>query len=169
MKEQYESLIQGQMSVREYFMKFRELTWYAPNDDEMDRNVRFKKGLITQLHNKMGGLLFNTLQKVVTSATMFETTYDHLNGVLGNKRNDSGNRSRNRSSNHNKDGQNQQNGNQNCGYQGNQNKNDRADGTFADKRQRVDRFGGNCFNCNRAGHKKVECRFSGGGAYVPQD
>jgi len=49
--------------------------------------MRFRKGLIPQLQNKIDATLFSTVRGIVASATSFETTYDRLKPVLG-KRND---------------------------------------------------------------------------------
>lgn len=69
LQEQYESLVQGQTSVEEYYQKFDELSYYSPNETKTDRVARFKKGLSSAIQHKVGYLKFDSVMEAVESAS----------------------------------------------------------------------------------------------------
>lgn len=85
MQEEYEALVQGSMSVHDYYQKFDSLSYYSQNEPTRSRIERFKKGLKPSIQHKVGHMRFSTLSQAVESASMAEHVNHRLQKEDGNK------------------------------------------------------------------------------------
>jgi len=111
MREKYETLLQGQMTVIEYYRRFEHVSYYSIYETERDRVEQFKKGLTLSVQHKVGAIHFETVLQAVESATMTKFVCHRLRKEEGEKRkgdNISGNHFINHLTNQNKVGQQKQ-------------------------------------------------------------
>ena len=72
--EEYVKLVQGKMTVKEYYDKFRELIRFSPDANASEQAIaqKFEFGLNAYIREAFGGKQFDSLQKVYDRAITVE-------------------------------------------------------------------------------------------------
>lgn len=149
LREKYESLTQGSKTVEQYYLEFDHLSYYASSETEEDRVHRFLKGFTPSIREKIGHMQFDTVLKVVVSASAAESVSSSIRSSGDGKRKFDAISRPGSSSSYRKPSQFMARP-ASTGYQG--------------FRQGAAWFDRNCRNGGIQGHRMTECRKLGGGA-----
>lgn len=151
LKDKYESLIQGTMTIKQYDREFDHLSYYGSTESELDKVHRFKKGLHPSLRHKVGHMQFDAMLDLIICASEVESVNIDIctSNDLRKQKFDAFSRPTTVVP---------------SGFNRAPQITSPAGGS---SHQRVGYFDGICHHCGIRGHAKRDCKKFGGGAYVP--